>query len=167
MRARGQEPRDLSPATGLSSWESPTAGLLTLSSGFHPLSCLDLGRGCTRPQSGPVEKPVHRHLPLFHTGRELLGTAMNLGLQAQLSKDLGAWWPIHLLQHFFLHCSFMTPAIGDCAHPDKPEEPSGLATSGVPRHNASCPQPKKHCFHGSWPSKGQDLAASSSWLRGN
>lgn len=67
----------------------------------------------------------------------------------------------------FLHCSFVTSAIGDCAHPDEPEEPSGLAASGVSRHYASRPQPKKYCFHGCWPSKGQDLAASSSWLRGD
>ena len=135
---------------------------------FPPFSVAWIrGRVCTGIQSGPVERPVHHHLPLFHIGRELLETAMNMGLQAWPSKDLGAWWPVHLLQHFFLHRSFMTPAIGDCAHPDKPEEPSRLATSGVTGHCASCPQPKKYCFHGCWPSKGQDLAASSSWLGGN
>lgn len=42
MRARGQEPVELSPVAGLRGWEGPRVGLLTLLVSTF-LSCLDMG----------------------------------------------------------------------------------------------------------------------------
>lgn len=82
--------------------------------GFH------LDNGLDWQQSGPAERSLCSDLPLILTGSKLLGTARNLGLRAWLSRDLRTWGHFSLLQLFFIHCFFMTPATGDCAHPDEP-----------------------------------------------
>lgn len=114
-----------------------------------------------------MERSFPPALPLFHTGMKLLGPAVSSGLQAWLSTELGAWQPVSFLQHFSLHCFFAICSAGDRAHPDKQEEPSGLATGGVTGHHTSCPQLEKCRLRGGWPSERQDLAASSSRLGGN
>lgn len=43
MRARGQEPVELSLVAGLRGWESLRTGLLALSAGFHPSQLLGFG----------------------------------------------------------------------------------------------------------------------------